>query len=113
MLSKDKRLNISRSFQWVINGQKIEDQLLSLYFRLGDNDQPKVGVAISAKKIKTAVARNKTKRLIMQSLSGLYTKLLKNTNILVMPKIDLAGKDQNNIQKNIELLLQKGRLTND
>jgi ribonuclease P protein component len=67
--TRQQRLLHSREFQHVFNNTqyKSADSLLVLLAADNDCDQARLGLALSKKRIKTAVARNRLKRLIRES----------------------------------------------
>jgi ribonuclease P protein component len=67
--SRQVRLLHSREFQRVFNNTdcKSADSLLTVLASRNDGDNARLGLAISKKRIKTAVARNRLKRLIRES----------------------------------------------
>lgn len=94
MLSKNKRLNLRKNYRWVYGGYKLETDSLRLMFRLGENINPKVGVAVSTKLFHSSTQRNSVKRLVYFAIDQVYDKLKKNINLIVTPKIVDLDKDK-------------------
>ncbi|MCR4305559.1 MAG: ribonuclease P protein component, partial [Candidatus Daviesbacteria bacterium] len=86
MLSKDRRLNLKTDFKWVASGKKLETKYLKLFIKPGDNEIPRIGIAISGKTFKKAVERNRARRLTSSAFETLFPSLPKGINILVLPK---------------------------
>lgn len=107
MLSKDKRLNLKKDFKWVASGKRIDNPLITLFIRIGDNSSPRVGIAVSSKHFKKAVERNKARRLTSAGFESLYTKLPANINIVALPKVGVLKV------KSGDLLLELENILND
>ena len=86
MLPKEKRLNLKKDFKWVAAGKKIDAKFAKLFSRIGDNTNPRIGIAVSSALFKKAVERNRARRLISAALEPLYVKLPKSINIIALPK---------------------------
>lgn len=102
MLSKDKRLNLNTDFKWAALGKKIDTPLLKLFVRMGDNSQPRIGVAVSLKVFKKATERNKVKRLVSQAFESLYTNLPQSINIVALPKVGVLEVKSGDILLELE-----------
>lgn len=110
MLSKGKRLDIRNNFSWLRSGKILEDSLLKVFYRFGDNNQPKVGIAVSGKVFRNAVERNRARRLTSRSFEEIYEKLPKKINILAMPKEGILILTSNEVKKHLERLLVGGNI---
>lgn len=86
MLPKSQRLNLKEDFKWVASGKKLETKYLKLFVKLGDNEMPRVGIAVSGKSFKKAVERNRARRLTSAAFEALYSKLPNAINIVALPK---------------------------
>lgn len=86
MLPKENRLNLEKDFKWVTAGKKLESKFVRLFVKMGDNANPRIGIAVSGKVFKKAVTRNRARRVISQALQSIYLNLPKNINILALPK---------------------------
>lgn len=89
MLAKSKRLNLKKDFKWVVSGAKTEDQIVKLFWRVGDNPLPRVGIAVSGSVFKKAVLRNRARRLVAAGFKMLYDSLAPGINIIAMPKAEI------------------------
>lgn len=89
MLSKIKRLNLRKSFQWVVSEKKTETPHFKLFFRKGTNTHALVGVAIKSNLFKKAHERSQAKRVAFQALSAIYSQLPNSQNLVIMPKVSL------------------------
>lgn len=102
MLSKEKRLNLKKDFKWVVSGsprssprssprgeagKKIETKFARLFIRMGDNPNPRVGIAVSSSLFKKATERNRARRVLSAAIEPIYAKLPQSINIVVLPKI--------------------------
>jgi ribonuclease P protein component len=83
--TRQHRLLHSREFQHVFNNTqyKSADSLLTVLATDNDFDQARLGLALSKKRIKTAVARNRLKRLIRESFRR-HQHDLPNIDIVVI-----------------------------
>jgi len=86
MLPKLKRLNLKKDFKWVVSGKKIDSKYAKLFIRIGDNLNPRIGIAVASSLFKKATERNRARRLISAALEPLYEKLPKSINIVALPK---------------------------
>lgn len=105
MLPKKNRLNLTTDFDLVASGKKVSGQLVKLFYILGNNLQPKVGIAISSKKFRKSVERNRVKRLIATAFEKVLSKIANNANIIVMPKEQILNLAE--IEKELQTLLEK------
>jgi len=83
--SRQARLLHSREFQRVFNNTecKSADALLTVLAIRNNCGHPRLGLAISKKKIKTAVARNKLKRLVRESFRQ-HKHEMANVDVVVL-----------------------------
>lgn len=86
MLPKSKRLNLKYDFNWVSKGQRVEAGMVKLFYRMGDNAFPKIGISLSSKNFPRAVERNRARRLISAAIEKLYPKLPSGLNLMALPK---------------------------
>ncbi len=86
MLPKQNRLNLYKDFKWVTGGKKVETPLVTLFIKTGDNLFPRIGIAVSVKKLKKAADRNRARRLVSKAFESLYGSLPKDINIVALPK---------------------------
>lgn len=86
MLPKNKRLNLRTNFSWIVKGKKTETKHFRVFFRIGTNTHPLVGVAIKTSFFKKAYERNLAKRIALTVLGIIYDKLPNAQNLVIMPK---------------------------
>jgi ribonuclease P protein component len=98
MLSKDKRLNLKTSFNFVIKGQKAENSLYKMFFREGTDLQPKIGIALKKEYFKLAVDRNRARRLTSKAIESIYPKLKEKVNLILMPKPEVINKTSSELE---------------
>ena len=95
MLSKENRLNLKTSFRWVAQGKSFTSQNFKLYYRLGENEHPLVGVSIVSAQFKKSNLRNQAKRIMFDLSMNNWDQLHKNLNLVIMPRsqvLDLPVK---------------------
>lgn len=107
MLSKDKRLNLSKDFKWVASGKRLETKYLKLFIRSGQNEIPKVGIATSGKIFKKAVERNRARRIISAALENLYNNLPPGLNIIALPKSGVTDVKSTDVLSDLKDALTK------
>lgn len=107
MLPKFKRLNLKKDFKWVAAGKALETKYLKLFFKSGDNQLAKVGVALSSKAFKNAVERSRARRLTSAAFEALYRKLPANINIVALPKPRVIEVKSNIVAFDLEEGLKK------
>lgn len=110
MLSKDKRLNLKTSFNFVVQGQKAETNICKLFFRQGENDKALVGIALKTEYFKKAVDRNRARRLISWAMEQLYPKLMPKLNLVLMPKTEVLKFSSKEVLEVLEKELNKQNL---
>ena len=86
MLPKPARLNLKKDFKWVASGKPLDTKFAKLFFRMGENQTPRIGIASSSKTFKKATDRNRARRLISAALQSIFYYLPSNINILALPK---------------------------
>ncbi len=109
MLSKNKRLNLKTDFKRVAAGKKLETKYLKLFIQLGDNQIPKVGIAVSSKIFAKATERNRAKRIVAAAVESLYANLPNNINIIALPKRGVINVKSGDVLLDLEEGLKKGR----
>lgn len=113
MLSKDKRLNLKTDFKWVASGKSLDTKFAKLFLRLGENQSPRVGIALSSKNFKKAVDRNRAKRLISSCFESLYNQLPANINIVALPKAEALTVKSGDILLELESKLAEIKVINE
>lgn len=86
MLAKNQRLNLKTNFRWVASGYSLSSRNFKLFYRLGENNHPLVGVSIVSAQFKKANLRNQAKRICFKLAGELYGQLHKNLNLVIMPR---------------------------
>lgn len=108
--TKEQRLLTPAAFREVFDApeRKLHQSHLMAFVRSNTLDQPRVGMAITKRKVPTAVSRNLVKRLIRENFRTQSFKL-ENKDIIFIVKTsikDISNKDLkkeiNNIFKKIE-----------
>lgn len=112
MLSKDKRLNLKKDFKWAASGKRLETKYLKLFIKLGDNELPRVGIAVSSKSFKKAVDRNRVRRLTSAAFETLYSYLPERSNILVLPKTRVIEVKSGDLLLDLENILRHETIIN-
>lgn len=109
--TKEQRLLTPAAFREVFDApeRKIHQSHLMAFIRTNDQQQARVGMAITKRKVPTAVARNLIKRQIREHFR-IQSSTLKNKDIVFIVKKninDLSNEDLknqiNNILKKIEI----------
>lgn len=67
-------------------GKRLETKYLKLFLKMGDNQIPKVGIAVSSKTFNKATERNRARRLVSAVFEVLYSRLPATINIVALPK---------------------------
>ncbi len=110
MLSKDKRLNLKTDFKWVASGKSLETKFLKLFFRLGDNPTPRVGIATSSKYFKKAHDRNRARRIVSASFEVIYSLLPERINIVALPKSTVLEVKSGDVLMDLEEILKREKI---
>lgn len=103
-------MNLKTDFKWVTSGKLVENGLVKLFFRLGDNAFPRIGVSVSSKTFHSATSRNKVKRLVFNGFKNLYPRVVKPVNIVAIPKVGMLGLDSAKVSQELEVLLKDSSL---
>ncbi|MBI2593978.1 ribonuclease P protein component [Candidatus Daviesbacteria bacterium] len=99
MLPKSQRLNLKTNFRWVASGQSYTSKNFKLFYRLGENNEPKIGVSIATSEFKKATARNKAKRICFDMAKKYYQQLHKGINLVIMPKAQVMDLNETELDK--------------
>lgn len=108
MLPKSRRLDLKKDFKWVANGKKVETKYLKLFAKPGDNQMPKIGIAVSSKVFAKATERNRARRLVSAAFETLYPNLASAINIVALPKAGILKVKSGDILLDLEEGLRKG-----
>lgn len=112
MLPLNKRLNLKKDFKWVASGKKIESKFLKLFFKTGEIQNPRIGIAVSAKVFKKATDRNRARRLASQAFQTTYYLLPPTINIVALPKAGIVSVKSADVLLDLEALLKNEKLIN-
>lgn len=107
MLPKPRRLNLKKDFKWVAAGKKFETKYLKLFAKFGENQAPKIGIAVSSKIFKKATERNRAGRLASSAFETLYPRLPADVNILALPKAGISNVKSQDVLLDLETGLKK------
>lgn len=107
MLPSKRRLNLKKDFRWVAAGGKLGNNYLNLFFRFGDNSEPKVGITVSKNTFKKAVERNRARRLVSKGFEELYSQLPSGINIIAFPKEEVLGARSEEISRSLKELIER------
>lgn len=103
MLSKDKRLNLSKNFKDVRSSKlKKETESLRVFYKYSDNKNALVGIALTKGIFKKAHERNRARRLASFAIEKLYPRLPNNLNLVIMPKLAILEKSGEEVLKEVE-----------
>lgn len=110
MLSKEKRLNLKYDFKWVAAGKSLDSKFAKLFFRMGENQTPRVGIATSLKNFKKAHDRNKARRLVSAAFAVLYPTLTTTINIVALPKQAIIGVKSKDVLLDLQQRLKDEKI---
>lgn len=102
MLSKDKRLNLTTDFKFVVSGKRIETPNFKLYLKQGTNEVCRVGIAMSKGEAKKAHDRNRIRRLTSTAVQSIYPLLPNRLNLVIIPKSSVLTAKVEDLQKELE-----------
>ena len=112
MLPKFKRLNLKKDFKWVASGKKIESKFLTLFVKTGDNNSPRVGIALSGKTFKKAHERSRARRLASAAFETTYNQLPASINIAALPKHHILEVKSQDVLSDLEAVLKNEKIIN-
>lgn len=110
MLSKDKRLNLKKDFKWAASGKRLDTKFLKLFTILGDNENPKVGIAVSSAIFKKSSERNRARRLTSAAFESLYEFLPSHLNIVALPKQGILSVKSKDVLLDLEEVLKRSHV---
>ena len=113
MLPKVFRLKKKAEFQKVYKeGKSITTPVLVLsYFKKQQKGRPRIGFAV-ARKIGTAVSRNKIKRLMREAVRPHINTIDSNYDIIFIARVKIKGISVRDVERNMLALLKRARLIN-
>ena len=91
-------------------GKKLETKYLKLFLKIGDNQSPRAGIAVSSHIFKKSSQRNRARRLISAALEALYLKLPQNINIVALPKATILSVKSGDVLLELEEKLQNEKI---
>lgn len=105
---KDKRLLVAKQFADVFNHptKKIHSEHLLVFLKTNDQPSPRLGLAITKKKLKNASDRNYLKRIIREQFRQNQFKIA-NLDMVFIIKIGFNKKTKINLNAELEDLFNK------
>lgn len=85
MLPPKNRLNLKKSYTWVRSGVKLETEVARIFYRLGDNQIPRIGITSSSSIFPKAHDRNRARRLLATGFATILEKLPVGINLVALP----------------------------
>ena len=110
MLPKNQRLNLKTDFKWVASGKRLESKFLKLFFKMGENQTPRAGIAVSSKIFSKATDRNRARRLIAQAFQSIVGQLPSTINIVALPKAGVLGVKSSDVLSDLANALKNERI---
>lgn len=110
MLPKSQRLNLKKDFKWVASGKKFETKYLKLFVKEGDNQIPRIGVAVSSQAFKKATERNRVKRLVSAAFQSSISHLPSTINIVALPKVGVIEVKSSDVLLDLKEGLKKAEI---
>ncbi|MGP4789465.1 ribonuclease P protein component [Psychrobacter sp. 1Y11] len=106
--TKEQRLLTPAAFREVFDApeRKLHQSHLMAFVRSNTLQQPRVGMAITKRKVPTAVSRNLVKRLIRESFRNQAANL-ENKDIVFIVKKSIKEMESKEIKKEINSILKK------
>jgi len=102
MLPKEERLNLKKDFKWVSSGKRAQTGNFKVFYRFGDLQTPRVGIALAKQQFRKAHDRNRARRLSSTVVQRLYPRLRKGLNLVIMPKVDILKTHQEVLSQELE-----------
>lgn len=88
----------------------VDTKFLKLFVRMGENNSPRVGIALSAKTFKKASDRNRARRLVSQAFQSTIYHLPSTINIVALPKSGILGVKSGDVLLDLEERLKKEKI---
>ncbi len=106
--TKEQRLLTPAAFREVFDApeRKLHQSHLMAFVRSNTLNQPRVGMAITKRKVPTAVSRNLIKRLIRENFRIQNSKL-ENKDIVFIVKSSVKGVSNKELKKEINNIFKK------
>ncbi|MDQ3239763.1 MAG: ribonuclease P protein component [bacterium] len=114
MLSKANRLDIKKYFSQIRgNGKKLTGIDFAIYYRLGPNQtKPGISTVISKKVTKSAVKRNRMRRLIHTAMTHMLHSLSPNFQCIFFVYHDFSLKKSQDLTDELINIFTKANLLN-
>ena len=93
-------------------GKALETKYLKLFIKTGDNDKPRIGIALSGKNFKKAVNRNRARRLVSTAFQALYSSLPNSINIVALPKSGIVSVKSGDLLFELKAILKNEKIIN-
>lgn len=105
---KEQRLLTPAAFREVFDApeRKLHQAHLMAFVRANDHEQPRVGMAITKRKVPTAVARNLIKRHIRESFR-IKSTIIENKDIVFIVKKSIKDLSIKELKKEINNIFRK------
>ncbi|SNT71105.1 ribonuclease P protein component [Psychrobacter sp. LV10R520-6] len=106
--TKEQRLLTPAAFREVFDApeRKLHQSHLMAFVRSNTHDQPRIGMAITKRKVPTAVTRNLIKRKIREQFRGQAYKL-ENKDIVFIIKRSIKDLDKKELNNQINNIFKK------
>ena len=106
--TKEQRLLTPAAFREVFDApeRKLHQSHLMAFVRTNTHEQPRVGMAITKRKVPTAVARNLIKRQIREQFRT-KSFILENKDIVFIVKKSIKGIDNKELKNQINNIFKK------
>ncbi|MDN5801961.1 MAG: ribonuclease P protein component [Psychrobacter sp.] len=106
--TKEQRLLTPNAFREVFDApeRKLHQSHLMAFVRTNTHDQPRVGMAITKRKVPTAVARNLIKRQIREQFR-IKSSILENKDIVFIVKKSIKELDNKELKNQINNIFKK------
>lgn len=106
--TKEQRLLTPTAFREVFDApeRKLHQSHLMAFVRTNTHEQPRVGMAITKRKVPTAVARNLIKRQIREQFR-LRASILENKDIVFIVKNSVKGLNKLELKNEINNIFKK------
>ena len=93
-MNKEKTIKKNHQFRWIIKkGKKANKKTVRVFITNNKDNKNKLGIAIK-KNIKSAILRNRVKRVIREIYRLEENKLKKKFNIIVCVNTDIVDVDE-------------------
>ena len=111
MLKKQFRIRKQKDFENVFSkGRYVSEKFLTLKVVGNDLAYSRFGFIISNKVSKKAVERNRSKRLLRESIRLMQSRIKPKVDFVFIAKKEIIGKDFSEVNDCVEKLLKKSGL---